>query len=165
MNLYDLANKYVELLDYLQSVDTTDPEQNGVYQETLNALDGAIEDKAEGIVHVLNQLRYNEETLDKEIKRLREKKQALANNQRNLKDYLKDTMEYAGKERIKTPLFSIWTQNNRPSVIVEDQDKLPKEYIRERTTVTVDKQELSKALQDNEVEGARLEYTKGVRFK
>ena len=164
MRLYDLANKYVELLDYLQSVDTTDPEQNEVYQETLNALDGAIEDKAEGIVHVLNQLRYNEETLDKEIKRLRSKKTALANNQRNLKNYLKDTMEYAGKEKIKTPLFSIWTQNNPPRMIVEDESNIPEEFYEEQPP-KLNTKELRNYLKDHKVDGVRMEQGRGVRFR
>lgn len=165
MNLYELTNKYQELLNYLQSVDVTDEEQAESFKNTLESLDGAIEDKAENIVHVLQQLKYDEESVNKEISRLQAKKRALNNNQRNLKDYLKDTMEFTGKTKIKSPLFSIWVQKNRPSVIVEDIDKIPKEFIREKTTTSVDKTELAKVLADQKIAGARLETTTGVRFR
>lgn len=165
MNLYELASKYKELLDYMQSVDVTTEEQEEVFHSTLESVDGAIEEKAENIVHVLHQLRADEETIDKEIKRLRDKKRSLENNQRSLKEYLKDTMEYAGKDKIKTPLFSIWTQNNRPSVVVEDEDKIPQEFMRERTTITVDKRKLAEALQEKDIDGVRLEQSRGVRFR
>ena len=165
MNLYNLSTKYNELLNLMQSVDTTDPDTQEMFQDTLDSLDGAIEDKAENIVHVLQQLKYNEEVIGKEISRLQAKKRALNNNQRNLKDYLKDTMEFTGKTKIKSPLFSIWVQKNRPSVIVEDIDKIPKEFIREKTTTTVDKTELAKVLANQKIVGARLETTTGVRFR
>lgn len=165
MNLYELTNKYQELLNYLQSVDVTDEEQAESFKNTLESLDGAIEDKAENIVHVLQQLKYDEEAVSKEITRLQAKKRALSNNQRNLKEYLKDTMEFTGKTKIKSPFFSIWVQKNRPSVIVEDIDKIPKEFIREKTTTTVDKTELAKVLVDQKIVGARLETTTGVRFR
>ena len=132
MNLYDLTNKYQELLNLMQSVDTTDPDKQEVFQDTLESLDGAIEDKAENIVHVLQQLKYNEEVIGKEISRLQAKKRALNNNQRNLKDYLKDTMEFTGKTKIKSPLFSIWVQNNNPRMIVEDETKIPPQFFEEQ---------------------------------
>ena len=164
MNLYDLTNKYQELLNLMQSVDTTDPEQNEVYQETLNALDGAIEDKAENIVHVLQQLKYNEEVIGKEISRLQAKKRALNNNQRNLKDYLKDTMEFTGKTKIKSPLFSIWVQNNNPRMVVDDETKIPPHFF-EPQPPKLNTKQLREYLKDHEINGVRMEQGRGVRFR
>ena len=56
MNLYDLTVKYQSLLNYAQSIDFTDEEQAETFQATLETLDGAIEDKAEGVAHILKQL-------------------------------------------------------------------------------------------------------------
>ena len=69
MNLYDLTNRYQALLDYAQSVDMTDEDQAEVFQSTLDSLDGAIEDKAEGVAHILKQLEYDELIVNEEIKR------------------------------------------------------------------------------------------------
>lgn len=113
---------------------------------------------------MLNQLKYDEETVDKEIKRLRSKKKALSNNQRNLKNYLKDTLEYAGKERIKTPLYSVWVQNNNPRMIIDDESKIPKEFYEEQEP-KLNTRELRNYLKNNEVEGVRFEQGRGVRFR
>ncbi len=164
MNLYELSSNYQELLDYAQSVDMTDPEQAESVSVTLDALDGAIEDKAEGIVHVLQQLRYDEETLDKEIKRLQSKKKALSNNQTNLKGYLQDTMEYLNKDKIKSPKFTIWTQNNPPRMVVSNEDNIPKEFYEEQQP-RLNKSELKKYIEDNTVEGVELEVGRSLRFR
>ena len=164
MNLYELSNKYQELLNLMQSVDTTDPDTQEVFQDTLDSLDGAIEDKAENIVHVLNQLKYDEEVIGKEISRLQAKKRALSNNQKQLKDYLKDTMEFTGKTKIKSPLFSIWTQNNNPRMIVEDETKIPPQFFEEQQPKLNTKQ-LREYLKDREIDGVRMEQGRGVRFR
>ena len=80
MNLYELSSKYQALLDYAQTVDATDEEQAEVFQSTLDSLDGAIEDKAEGIAHILKQLEYDELIVNEEIKRYQEKKRAAQRN-------------------------------------------------------------------------------------
>lgn len=164
MNLYELSSNYRELLDYAQSVDMTDPEQAEMVDATLESLDGAIEDKAENIVHVLNQLKYDEEVVNNEIKRLQAKKRALSNNQRNLKDYLKDTMDFTGKTKIKSPLFSIWVQNNNPRMIVEDTSHIPIEFF-EQQEPKLNKQKLKEYIEEHTVEGVRLEQGRSVRFR
>ena len=164
MNLYELSNKYQELLNLMQSVDTTDPDTQEVFQSTLDSLDGAIEDKAENIVHVLNQLKYDEEVIGKEISRLQAKKRALNNNQKQLKDYLKDTMEFTGKTKIKSPLFSIWVQNNNPRMIVEDETKIPPQFFEEQQP-KLNTKELREYLKDHEIDGVRMEQGRGVRFR
>ena len=128
MNLYELSSKYQALLDYAQSVDATDEEQAQVFQSTLDSLDGAIEDKAEGIAHILKQLEYDELIVNEEIKRYQAKKKALVNNQNSLKKYLQDSMEYMNKDKIKTAKFSINIQNNPAKLIVEDEREIPKAY-------------------------------------
>lgn len=164
MNLYELSSNYQELLDYAQSVDMTDPEQAEMVDATLESLDGAIEDKAENIVHVLQQLKYNEEIVNKEIKRLQDKKRALINNQKRLTNYLQDTMEYVDKQKIESAKFTIWIQNNPPRMVVEDESHIPKEFYEEQQP-RLNKKELRKYLDNNEVDGVRIEQGRGLRFR
>lgn len=164
MNLYNLSTKYNELLNLMQSVDTTDPDTQEVFQDTLESLDGAIEDKAENIVHVLQQLKYDEEVIGKEISRLQAKKRALSNNQKQLKDYLKDTMEFTGKTKIKSPLFSIWVQNNNPRMIVEEGADIPKEFY-EKQPDKLNNRKLKEYIEEHTIEGVRLEQGRSVRFR
>jgi hypothetical protein len=128
MNLYELTSKYQALLDYAQSVDMTDEDQVEAVQETFDTLTDSIETKAENIAHVIKQLEYDELVVNEEIKRYQKKKKALVNNQKQLKEYLKDSMEYLEKDKIKTAKFSINIQNNPPKLIVEDESEIPKAY-------------------------------------
>lgn len=132
MNLYELTSKYQALLDYAQSVDMTDEDQAEAVQETLDTLDESIETKAENIAHILKQLEYDEIIVNEEIKRYQAKKKALVNNQKQLKEYLKESMEYMNKDKIKTPKFSINIQNNPPKLIVENEEEIPKAYWQEQ---------------------------------
>lgn len=128
MNLYDLTEKYQSLLNYAQSIDFTDEEQAETFQATLESLDGAIEDKAEGIAHILKQLEYDELIVNEEIKRYQAKKKVLVNNQNSLKKYLQESMEHMNKDKIKTAKFSINIQNNPQKLVVEDESEIPKAY-------------------------------------
>lgn len=167
MNLYDLTEKYQSLLNYAQSIDFTDEEQSETFQATLESLDGAIEDKAEGIAHILKQLEYDELIVNEEIKRYQAKKKALVNNQNSLKKYLQESMEYMNKDKIKTAKFSINIQNNPPKLVVEDEEEIPKAYWIEQ------KPKLDKRLLLNDLKledypdfkGARIEQGRSLRIK
>ena len=157
MNLYDLTNRYQALLDYAQSVDMTDEDQAEVFQSTLDSLDGAIEDKAEGVAHILKQLEYDELIVNEEIKRYQAKKKTLVNNQNSLKKYLQESMEYMNKDKIKTAKFSINIQNNPPKLIVEDENEIPKAYWIEQ------KPKLDKRLLLNDLKLEEFPDFKGAR--
>src|SRR5699024_3354383 len=98
-----------------------------------------------------------------EEKRLAERRRMQEKNIRKMKDTLTDTMQLLDIQKERTDKYTVWVQSNRASVIMEDINKIPKEFIRE--TVTVDKKILGKLLIDKEVDGARLEQSKGVRFR
>ena len=167
MNLYELTSRYQGLLDYAQSIDFTDEDQAETFQATLESLDGAIEDKAEGIAHVLKQLEYDELIVNEEIKRFQAKKKALVNNQRSLKKYLQESMEYMNKDKIKTPKFSINIQNNPPKLIVEDEKEIPKAYWVEQAP-KLDRRLLLNDLKQEEYsdfKGARIEQGRSLRIR
>lgn len=166
MNLYELATNYQELLDLLETVDTNNEEYSEAMLNTLESLDDAIDDKAEGIVHVLQSLKYSEGIVEEEIKRLQAKKKALANNQRSLKDYLTDTMKYVGKEKIKTPKFSVWIQNNPPSLRVTDEERIPKSFYIDQAPKLDKRSILSHIKETGEIiPGTEVTQTEGVRFR
>ena len=165
MNLYELSNNYQQLLDLMQSVDTTDKEYQQALQDTLDSISDSIDVKAEGYAMVANQLKADIKMLNEEISRLNEKKTAYANNLERLKLSLYEAMEQIGKDKIKTPRFSIWIQNNPQSIEVLDELEIPKEYYVERLPV-LDKRQLLADLKDGkEIKGAVIKQTKGVRFR
>lgn len=168
MNLYELSDSYQQILDLLQSVDTTaEPEYAQALRDTLDSVNASFDDKAEGYVSIINQLKYDIDVVSNEIKRLSEKKSALENNRKKLSEVLTDEMEGTGKTKIKTPRFSIWVQNNPESLQVKDESHIPSEYFIEQAP-KLDKRELLKYLKlnrDESLEGVEIVQTRGVRYR
>ena len=78
MTLYELTGQYLELLEMAEE----DILDQGIIKDTLEGLDGEIEDKAEKIEIVLKTLDSNVDMLEKEINRLElRKKHMKLNNQ------------------------------------------------------------------------------------
>lgn len=156
--LYELTEKYRGLLEVADEVDQE------AFESTLESLDDAIEDKAESYAIIDKELESQEDKFAKEIKRLQERKKAISNNRKRLKEDLLNGMKLTGKEKFKTDLFSFWVQNNPPRLKVVDETKIPKEYYVEQQP-RLDTVTLKKHAQANEIPGVEIEQTEGVRFR
>ena len=157
--LYDLTGKYLELLKFASG---TDPE---IFADTLEAIDGEIEEKADGYGKVIRELSGDIAKVQAEIDRLTDRKKAMVNNLAKIKDSLQAAMEVTGKRRIKTDIFSFWIQKNPPVVQVTDEKKIPKEFWKQPAPV-LDKTELKKYLNQNgNQEYAELVQATSLRIK
>lgn len=167
MNLYELTNAYQELLDYAQSVDMTDDDQAEVFQATIESLDGAIEEKAEGYSAVIKELEATEDKLRKEIKRLQKRKKSIRNNISRMKTTLMEELEKMNKRKVTTDKFTVYVQNNPPSLIVEDEKEIPKAYWVEQQPKLNTKQLKEDLLTEDypDFKGARVEQGRSLRIK
>ena len=102
MTLYELTNDYMNLLELAEDPDIDEQ----AFMDTLEGIDGALEDKAEGYAKVIRTLEGDAAACDAESKRLRNKKQAIERNIDRMKKALQYAMETTGKTKFKTPLFS-----------------------------------------------------------
>ena len=66
MTLYELTDDFLRLMDIAEDPDT-DPD---VFRDTLEGIEGAIEDKADGYAKVIRELEARKEGLQKEAERL-----------------------------------------------------------------------------------------------
>lgn len=149
--LYDLTDK-LKSLQRLAEDGTVDPT---LIADTMDSIEGDFEDKAVGYVKVYKSIEADVDEIDAEIKRLQERKASFKNNANTIKQRLVQAMVETGNERIKTPLFTIYTRRTVSVQAPEDPNQLPPEFI--KTTLNVNKIELKKALQaGREVPNARL---------
>jgi len=81
MTLYELTGDYLSLLEMADDPET-DPQ---AFADTLEGIDGALEDKAEGYAKVIKQLDSDVAGLKAEIERLQARKQAITNSQDRMK--------------------------------------------------------------------------------
>lgn len=162
MQLYELSQRYQAILEMAES-GSYSPE---ALEDTIKALDDAIEDKAEGYAVINQHLKNSESLLQGEINRLQERKKSIEKNRKYLNETLKEEMLAMGKQKIKTDKFTIWTQNNPISIQVTDESNIPSEFFEEQQP-KLNKNELKDYLQENgeEIEGVELVQTTGVRYR
>ena len=163
MTLYNLTEEYQYLLELAEDPEM-DPE---VLADTLEALDGEIEYKADGYAKVIRQMEHDSAALDTELKRIRNRKDVCDRNIQRLKSSLKDAMEAIGKTKFKTDLFSFGIQKNRASVVVDARVKdIPDRYLRYSDPVP-DKEAMYEALSSGmPLDGiAHLEQTTSLRIR
>lgn len=124
MTLYEITGELLALLEMAENPDT-DPE---TLRDTMEAVSGELEEKAEGYGCVIRQLEYDAAALATEIKRLTNRKRAIEENVQAMKSRLQDAMTATGKTKLKTSLFSFAVRKNAPALTVTDEDKIPERY-------------------------------------
>lgn len=146
--LYELTGEYLNLLELAEDPDT-DP---AVIEDTLEALGGEIEAKADAYACVLTQMEGDAQALNEEIDRLKNRLEGLKRNGERIKRNLFDAMKTTGKTKFKTLRFSFGIRKAgtrpvviRPGVVPED---VPEEY--QKITRTFDKTAIRDALKDGE---------------
>lgn len=123
--LYELTNEYLQLLEMAEDPDV-DPE---TLADTMEAIGGEIEDKADGYARVMKQIEANAAGIKSEIDRLTARKTSMENNIKRMKESLQAAMEATGKKKFKTALFSFNIQKNPTSLKIDDPDAVPESFL------------------------------------
>ena len=157
MNLYELSSSY-------RAIQEMDLDEETL-RDTLDSIVGEAEQKAENIVKWIRNLKGDNTAIKEEETRLKNKRIANENKIKYLGLYLEDFLKTSGLTRLKTELFTISLQNNPPSVEVYDATLIPPKYLIEQLPI-VDKQIIKELLkQGEEIPGATLKQTKGLRIR
>lgn len=155
MRLHEIAKEYREVAALADSDD------EGMAQaviDTLEAVGGAFEEKAQTLVRITLNRQADIDALDNEIKRLQARKQTILNAEASFKEYLRTNMEATGISKISCPLFTITLAKGREVAVIDDADQLPDELMRVKTDIAPDKLAIAAKLKaGEEVPGARLE--------
>ncbi|CAM3734543.1 siphovirus Gp157 family protein [Mesobacillus zeae] len=159
MRLYELSNSFTQLLEM---ADVMDPE---VFQDTLQSIEEAIEDKAENMAKLIRCLEADAKAIKEEEQRLADRRKTIENRISNAKDYLQNQLEVAGLDKIKRPTVTISIQNNPPSVFVKDESLIPSHYM-VPVAPNLDKKAVLQFLKEGgEVPGCEIQQLRSVRIK
>ena len=163
MHLYDITEQHKELL---KLADESEDMAQAV-ADTMEAIDGEFNDKAISLIHVVNNMGADVTTLDDEIKRLTARKKTIVNKQESMKEYLRINMTETGINKISCPLFTITLAAGRDIVQVDDEDKIPTDYLDIKTVVRPMKAEILKMLKSGiTIDGVSLVKSKSsIRIK
>lgn len=159
MTLYELTGQYLELLDMAEDVDAE------TLADTLEAIGGEIEDKADNYAKVIRNIEGDVQKVKSEIDRLTAKKQTMENNVRRIKESLQASMMATGKTKFKTQLFSFGIQKNPASVQIKEGAKVPAQFYKQPEPV-LDKTALKNYLKENGAQDyAELVQTESLRIR
>lgn len=128
MNLYELTSDFLQLQQMLEDPDV-DAE---VIQDTMEAVEGELEIKADGYAKIIKNMEASILAIKAEQERLAMKKNVLEGSIKRLKENLQKAMIATGKRKFKTDLFSFGIQKNGgadPVVVDVDTSDLPDECV------------------------------------
>ena len=155
MRMYELTEMYKELQDALENEEVTQEEAADTFDAINDAL-SAIYLEAEG----------DEIKIDARIEKLKKLKARAGRTKERVANIAANFLTAMGKEKAKGDQFTFKRRKFPPRVVVADESALPKEYIKEKITTSIDKIAIKKALQNgDEVTGASLEQRQGVAFE
>lgn len=146
--LYELTGNYKTLLDLAGSMDENELQ---TFNDTLDAVMGEIEVKADGYAAVMTEIKGRANTVSTEINRLKAIEDRLNFTIKRMEDRLKTAMEEIGKKEIKTDLHRFKIVGNgglKPLDI--DEGCVPEEYTKTEVKQVPDKDKIRKALESGE---------------
>lgn len=160
MTLYDLTGDWQTVMDMLE-----DPNADiQAIQDTLESIEGEIEDKADHYAMMIRQLIYDAKAIEAEEKRLFERRQSINNNVRWMKQRLEAAMRITGKTKFKTALFSFGIQANPASIVIDNAAAVPRTFLIPQPP-QLDKEALKTWLKENKCDFAHLERTESLRIR
>lgn len=138
MNLYELTGQFLQLQQMLEDPET----ETDVIKDTMEAVEGEIEVKADNYAKMIKNLESDVIGITAEMERLRIWKNRKESSIKMLKENLQESMTAIGKKKIKTQLFSFNIQKNggkAPVVLdVKDTSELPDELVRIKEEADLD---------------------------
>lgn len=163
MKLYELTNLFADFAYRLEQAET--PEEIEACSIALDGIEFSFDEKVENIVKMIRNMEADAKAYKEEEARFKAKKQSVENKIKNLKDYVFDSMEYLGKEKIQADLFTVSIRNNAPSVEILDESAIPEDYFIPQPA-KFDKISIKNAIKSGEVvAGAELVRKRSLQIK
>lgn len=130
MKLYELSESYQKFLDYVSSHD--DIEEQTI-NDTIESLEGAIEEKICNTALVVKTLKAELKAVEEARKKLQQREKALENRVESIQNYIFDNMKSTGRDKARNALVTVWTQKSAPYVrsinesVIDSSYEVPQE--------------------------------------
>lgn len=135
LTLYNITNKFAELMDMAENGELTEEQYNALGEQLTLEL----QQKGSGIIGYTQNEEAFIEAVDFQIKRLQDLKKARQNKLEKFKQYVKENMDRLGITKMDTELGTLSIAKNPMSVEIENEEEVPKEFKQEVVTIKIDK--------------------------
>lgn len=161
MKLYQITDQYKQA--FLTLADSELPDE--VINDTLEGLEGEIEVKGLNVAAHFQNLEAESAAIKNAIELMTKRKKAIDNKVVRMKSYLLSHMQDCGITEISCPEFCVKVKKNPPSVVIYDEDALPPDYKKVKTTESWDKTAIKADIKSGlEIEGAKLEQGSSLKI-
>lgn len=153
--LYELV-RYQRELEALADSGEIPPEQ---IAETLELIKGDVRDKAVNVAAFTRNLEASASAIREAANAMKARAERLEKRAESIRQYLLFQLQVASILRIECPWFTLAVRKNPPSVSIDDESKIPEEYLIQPLPPPKrpDKPSIARALKAGEdVPGARL---------
>lgn len=144
LSLYNITNKFVELMDKAQDGELTEEEYNQLGEELAMEL----QNKSANIIGYIKNSESLLDAIKAEEKRLADMRKMGEAKLDKFKGYVKENMEKLDLKEIPTELGKLSISRNPMSVEIENEDEIPTEFKQEVTTIKIDKTAIKKHFKD-----------------
>lgn len=129
--LFDIVGDYQLLYDMATDI-TCDPEQEQTFADTLEALKGELEVKAEGYIHVIRQLEMEQERAEQLEYEWHMKAIKRKDSIQRMRSALVDAMKQTGYEQLKAGDYTLKVVKNggQAPIIYTDESAIPQSLMR-----------------------------------
>lgn len=160
MSLFTLTENYIKFFTEFENSDEITEEM----QEMADNLNVEIEEKCENYANMIKGLEADIDTYKHQEKVFNEKRKAIENKVKWLKQNLQASMEQTGRKKVKTKLFTVSLQKNAPSLEITNENNIDDNYyIIERK---LNKRELLNDIKEGLiVDGVELKQTESLRIR
>ncbi len=153
--LYQYTEDFAQLLQYLEDNEDLTYED---LKDTIDSIQSSAEEKIKNTGKVIKKLEDNVKTMKDHRERITEMIIKENKNIENLKEYLLYHMTQLNLKKVEDTTIKVSTRNSK-SMVIHDESKLPKEYVKEEVTVKPDKAGFKKYYSElSEEDQAKIDY-------
>ena len=120
--IYELKYQYQALQNFIE-----EGNEEG-FELALSQIEDSLAEKLEGYAMVKANIESDIEGIDKEIKRLQERKKSMVNNVNRIKETMFDTLQSVEGNKLKTEKFT-FSLRNSSAVKIFDQNMIPLDFL------------------------------------
>ena len=135
LSLYNITNKFVELMDKAENGELTEEEYNELGQELALEL----QKKGSNIIGYTKNIELTINAMKEEEKRIADLRKNLENKLERFKQYVKENMERLAITKMDTELGTLSIAKNPISVEIENENEIPEIFKQQIVTVKIDK--------------------------
>lgn len=135
LSLYQITNKFAEIMDKMENGELTAEEYNDLGEELAQEL----QNKSSNIIAYIKNSEYLLDSIKAEKKRLDDMEKLGNKKLEKFKQYVLDNMQKLELKEIPTELGKMTIAKNPMSVEIEDETEIPNEFKKVVVTTQIDK--------------------------